>query len=175
MDRRPTSLHKTMKATLEESLIQAQVTEGKRLFAIKPATLTLDSITAMMETQAEDVTLMMVRPPYLVIEATDLDPTIGTPIEDFADLVQDDDAGLEGIPGLVAGEDDEQGERGAEGEGFELTTEDWDNVLLLCNGQGDSVDDLTIEWLIKAGLAQRTAGGHPEPTALARNWTNTST
>lgn len=157
--------------TLEEALIEAQVTDGKRLFAIRPDSLTLDGVVAAMETLGEDVTLMLVKPPYLVVEAKELDPGLGEPIEDFSSLVGDLDSEIEGTDDFR----NEEGEEGSRGEGFEISAEDWDNVLLIGEGQADQVDALSIEWLVKAGLVETTAGGHPRLSSLALNWTQSDT
>ncbi len=153
--------------TLEESLIESQLTTGKQMYAIRPDNLTITSVVETMEHCEEDVTLLLVKPPYIVVEATDLDPSIGTPIEDFADIVQTDDNELE--------VHDDTGDTDDRGEGYEITPDDWANILLICNGQGDSVDDVAIKWLTEAGLVKRSSGGHPQPTPLARNWTKEST
>ena len=155
---------KLMKETLEEALTAAQITPGKRMFAIRPESLTLESVRALCGALPEGATVLMVRPPFVIVEAEDLDPSVGGPIDGFADLVQDGGDELEA--------DAHAGPDGDRGEGYEITAEDWDNVLLLCSGHGGSIADVDIGWLIETGLAKRTSGGHPEPSPLALNWTN---
>lgn len=164
--------------TLEESLILAQPSEGKRLYKLRLGELSESAVAEMVSELPEDSTLILIKPPFAIVEAW-VQPAGSDLLESFEDQgfeiekTRNMDSPASPIDPVETGDltlDFGDADDSATGEGFELSDEDWSNMQLISEGRADSIDELSIEWLIKAGMARRGNHGQPSLTPTARAW-----